>query len=444
MERVSVSSRSCPALPSVKTRRRLVAAAVAATLGGTTLLAPAAADDRADARPDQRSHHGGPGADDGAGSTRLGVPRHSSDSALDGSSPRLRSEACVGPRRRIDRTWRVSRGITARKWDRTDSDGDPMRVSLLTINLAGSRNYFDYIGPRVIGNTRTTSSYASRKGAIAAVNADFFDISDTGAPLGTGIERKRGVLHGTRDGWVPELGYQPAFWVRKGEARIGKLVTRMRMAQHPRWRLDAVNAPLVPREDIGVYTRRWGTTSGVSVTDGHQGREVVVEGGRVVRNRRGLSANMEIRQAVLVGRGARAEQLRTLKVGERVDLRTRVGPVRPNVAISGDRPILEDGRRVVVNDSIQAPRTAVGIDRDARVAHLVVVDGRQASSCGATMVELARLMRALGDDDALNLDGGGSSTMYTKRAGGQMGVVNSPSDGSEREVANVLGVFRRR
>ena len=439
MERVSVSHRPSPDRSS-RAARRLTALALAVALGGTTLLAPATADDRAGAH----SHQRGPGSADGAGSTRLGVPRHSSDSALDDLSPRLRTTGCTGPRRKIDRSWRVARGIKARKWDRTDGDGNPMRVSLLTVNLADRRIRFDYIGPRIIGNTRTTSSYAEWQGATAAVNADFFDISDTGAPLGIGIESGSGLLHGTKDGWVPELGYQPAFWLRDGKAQIGELWTRVRMTQHPRWRLDAVNAPLVRKDDIGVYTRKWGSTSGVSVTDGEQGREVVIEKGRVVRNRRGLSANLKIRQAVLVGRGDRARQLRSLEVGQRVTLRTRVGPVRPDVAISGDRPILEDGRTVVVNDTIKAPRTAVGIDRDARRLHLLVVDGRQRSSCGATMVELARLMRGLGDDVALNFDGGGSSTMFARRAGGERGVINSPSDGSEREVANVLGVFRRR
>jgi hypothetical protein len=419
---------------------RLTAAALAAALCCSLALTPAwSAGDR-----DGRDRTDRPGTPDGRGSTVLGVPRHSSDDALGDLSPRAREVACPGPKRRIDRTWRVARGVQARKWDRTDSDGKPIRLSLLTVRTDHPRVRLDYLGPKVIGNTRTTSSYARSGDALAAVNADFFDISDTGAPLGMGIDRKRGVLHGTRTGWVPELGYQPALWVQGGQPRIGSLRTRVRMSQHPRWQLDALNAPLVPKDVIGVYTRPWGSTSGVSVTDGHQGREVIVEKGRVVRNRWGLSANRTIRGPVLIGRGDAARRLETLAVGERVALRRVVDPVTPPMAISGDRFVLRDGTRQVTNDSVRAPRTTVGIDEDRGLLLLLVVDGRQSVSCGATMVQMARLMRQLGAEEALNLDGGGSSTMFTERRDGTMGVLNSPSDGSEREVANVLGVHYRR
>jgi exopolysaccharide biosynthesis protein len=72
---------------------------------------------------------------------------------------------------------------------------------------------------------------------------------------------------------------------------------------------------------------------------------------------------------------------------------------------------------------------------------LVVVDGRQPQlSRGMTLQELAGLMSSLGCGDALNLDGGGSSTLYI-----QGSVVNSPSDaGIERPVSDAILIFRRR
>ena len=87
------------------------------------------------------------------------------------------------------------------------------------------------------------------------------------------------------------------------------------------------------------------------------------------------------------------------------------------------------------------PRTAVGIDTDGRRLLFLVIDGRSASSRGYTMVELANMMIALGADNALNLDGGGSSTLYSRKVTGEMGVINEPSDGGERKVANGLGIF---
>lgn len=83
------------------------------------------------------------------------------------------------------------------------------------------------------------------------------------------------------------------------------------------------------------------------------------------------------------------------------------------------------------------PRTAFGIAEDGRTLILAVVDGRQAGlSAGATLEELAEIMLRLGAHDALNMDGGGSSTMLVRGE-----VMNSPSDGVERETTSSLIVF---
>jgi hypothetical protein len=83
------------------------------------------------------------------------------------------------------------------------------------------------------------------------------------------------------------------------------------------------------------------------------------------------------------------------------------------------------------------PRTAVGRTHDGDLM-LVVVDGRQPGySVGMSLRELAHLMRDLGAHDAVNLDGGGSSTMYVNGR-----VVNRPSDGSERPVSSAIAVVR--
>ena len=113
----------------------------------------------------------------------------------------------------------------------------------------------------------------------------------------------------------------------------------------------------------------------------------------------------------------------------------------PEVAITGNKVLLLHGVRRVVDDLEMHPRTAIGIDRDTGQVLMLVVDGRQSFSRGYTMVELANLMTTLGADDALNLDGGGSSTMLALDPTGLIGVRNSPSDGFERLVANALSVM---
>ncbi len=94
----------------------------------------------------------------------------------------------------------------------------------------------------------------------------------------------------------------------------------------------------------------------------------------------------------------------------------------------------------VVDDREMHPRTAIGIDRETRQLLFLVVDGRQSFSRGYTMVELANRMIDLGADEALNLDGGGSSTMVAKKESGRVSVVNYPSDGQQRYVPNGLEV----
>ncbi len=91
------------------------------------------------------------------------------------------------------------------------------------------------------------------------------------------------------------------------------------------------------------------------------------------------------------------------------------------------------------------PRTAIGISADRKRAWIVVVDGRQKGySDGATLEALSTLFLELGASDAINLDGGGSSTMVVAGEDGTPQVINRPIHtgvpGRERPVANHLAV----
>ena len=118
-------------------------------------------------------------------------------------------------------------------------------------------------------------------------------------------------------------------------------------------------------------------------------------------------------------------------------------------AVAGSHQILTRGRLTPpAGDTKRDPRTAAGLSADGQTLTLVVIDGRRpATSAGATLGELAAVMKQLGCADALNLDGGGSSTIVLAGPDGPR-VVNAPSDGAalpfgltrERPVANVLGV----
>ncbi|HEX5059094.1 MAG TPA: phosphodiester glycosidase family protein [Kofleriaceae bacterium] len=82
------------------------------------------------------------------------------------------------------------------------------------------------------------------------------------------------------------------------------------------------------------------------------------------------------------------------------------------------------------------PRTALGLSADKEKLFLAVVDGRATGRIGMTCDELGALLEGLGASDAVNLDGGGSSTMWLAGTG----VLNFPSDGAQRVVANHLAI----
>lgn len=115
-------------------------------------------------------------------------------------------------------------------------------------------------------------------------------------------------------------------------------------------------------------------------------------------------------------------------------------------AVAGSHVLIRGGRVVVENQGTfsktRHPRTAVGIADGGRKLVLVVVDGRKAGvASGMSLTELAELMLTFGCESALNLDGGGSSQMTMRDPEtGKLEVMNTPSDGRERAVANVLGV----
>lgn len=114
-------------------------------------------------------------------------------------------------------------------------------------------------------------------------------------------------------------------------------------------------------------------------------------------------------------------------------------------AIVSGPVLIEEGRDLTASrtssfDATRHPRTMLGYDREGWI-YMVVVDGRApGQSAGATIPEMAALARYLGLVEAINLDGGGSSTLWNAATG----VVNHPTDNrhfdhqGERTVPNVI------
>jgi len=114
-------------------------------------------------------------------------------------------------------------------------------------------------------------------------------------------------------------------------------------------------------------------------------------------------------------------------------------------AVSGSNIIVSNGLDVAPTASNSFnnanPRSAVGVSQDGQFLYLAAIDGRQPGySDGTSLVETADLMLALGAENALNLDGGGSTALVQSDGHGGAFDLNRPSGGTERFDGNNLGV----
>ena len=159
----------------------------------------------------------------------------------------------------------------------------------------------------------------------------------------------------------------------------------------------------------------------------------------------GIMRTPPIAQPVLAIDSGGAAHIRLFRL-ERGALR----PFHPLQAVGG-RPVLaRDSLITAEADTFGSagfrgpnPRTAAGISRDGRRLILAVIDGRTAHDAGMTLRQTADLMLALGARDAINLDGGGSTTMVVADpdSAGRLRIVNHPSDGEgERAVGDAVAV----
>ncbi len=332
--------------------------------------------------------------------------------------------------------WRVAPGVRYTRWRQTDARG-PIVAHLLTVDPSTPGLRIDYASMGSVRRVASVKHILAADGAVAGVNGDFYDIGHTGAPLGLGKDRQRGLLHAREDGW------NNAFFInRRGRAGIDDLPMTASVLHRPNLEVTNLNSSFVSPGGIGLYTPRWGQTAGYRVTRGQKERvrQVLVEDHRVVSNRRKLSNDTSIKGLMLVARGDSAQLLKDeLPKGTRVQVRYRL-PGKPQMAISGNHFLVHDGIIKVVDDREMHPRTAIGVDSDTGEVLILVIDGRSSRSRGFTMVELASLMIDLGADEAINLDGGGSSTMVGRNLNGKSAVLNTPSDGFQRWVANAVAI----
>lgn len=218
--------------------------------------------------------------------------------------------------------------------------------------------------------------------------------------------------------------------------------------------IKAVNAVRSDNEVI-LYTSRKGSTTGTKGA-GIEVGAVAIDGPLksegTTRMRVTVApvkdvGNMAIPENgfVLSGTGFTTNTLTKMQLGEEFEITPTI--YFDNVATTditdmcGGCPMLLQGGKILETQGLldhlpnREPRTAIGYNADGTKAVLLVVDGRQPGvSVGVPSKDLAAILLNLGCTEALNFDGGGSSTLYVK----ELGVINTPSEGSLRAVKNGL------
>ena len=296
------------------------------------------------------------------------------------------------------------------------------------------------------GAKESVGQMVLENGAVAGVNADFFEMSMSPAtPFGdVVIDDKIISLDKDRPGFAtffiddnnnPFIEYidaEPRF-LNNGQLNI---------------KVHAVNKYLPDFSAVYFDTRAIKDTAALDAKFQDLVKFVVENNKITYISKGGETVNVPENGYIILCAATYAQYFyESVKVGDTAEfvVGARFDYAKMSSAIGGAGKILENGvfsdSGYVVSPNGRNPRTAVGISQDGKYVILAVVDGR-GYSVGATHAEMGEIMKNLGAWNAMHFDGGGSSTLvadtvYSK----SLEVKNNPSDGSQRKVVNGLGVF---
>lgn len=322
----------------------------------------------------------------------------------------------------------VATGLKYTYWLRSTAAG-PVAAYILDINPKMGYALKPALSNDAIEDLEPLSGIAARNQALAAVNASYF------GPTGEII----GLLK--MDGQIASVPMLPrtAFGIfPDGRMLIDQAEYQDTVeVRGNTYYLSGVNCER-GTDGLVLYNKYFGESTGTN----EFGCEYVIRSGKVSAIN---PADSKIPDDgfILSVHGKMAQAFASLSVGDKVNVEQRLNKIWDKASyVIGAGPRLVKNGQVFVNSKEEqvapdiaigrAPRTALGLTKDGHVL-LVVVDGRQATSVGFTLSELAAFMKEIGAVDAMNFDGGGSSEMMVKGE-----VKNNPSDGHERNIGDAL------
>lgn len=348
----------------------------------------------------------------------------------------------------------ITSGATLEKITRFTENGW-LNIDVLRVDLSNEYIKIDtMINSDSVKKLTSAKALAESRGAVAAINGGFFNWmkeAGSGYPDGPVVESGK-IISADNE------------YNRYNDSMGTFAVNNLNQVLFNYWKTDiALVAPngnttvamqynKVSRSDYTDFTildRRWGDTSIGADTNRPDIVEMIVDGGKVTEIRQGQpAASIPQNGYVVVTRQAGSQFINdNFKIGDSVSMNITTTPDwnAMKMAVTGAAILVKDGQiPETFSNNIpgRQPRTAVGSSQDGKQLILATVDGRQNSSIGMTQYEMAALMIELGAYNALNLDGGGSTTMVARTPGtNSLDIMNRPSDGSARGVATAVGIF---
>ena len=336
----------------------------------------------------------------------------------------------------------IGPGVILTEWERLEPGGW-QRGAVLDIDLSHEAVSMDYLYTGDVADTGTlTELTEASEGVAAAVNGDFFDINDSGAPIGIAIDEEDGLIKSSDGG-------TSALLINKDNvASITEAITEGSVtAGEEVLTLGGVNPLAIETDEVALFTEHWGEHQRLTrnADAAESGIEVWIDAhGTVLKSQAVGAERIPEGQRVIAARpGPAADVLATLAEGTavQVDYSVLTDLANPVVGLGSGAYLVQDGTALVSSDPNAHPRTAAGVNEAGSRLLLAVVDGRSADSRGMTLTELGALMQQLGSHTAINMDGGGSTTLTAREPGDEDPTVrNDPSDGRERSDANGIGI----
>jgi Tol biopolymer transport system component len=359
-----------------------------------------------------------------------------------GSDERTEHRAISAPKKkkkkkRRKRKERVAEGVVFRRFRKAQSD-----VYVLTVDVAGAPTLDVALSNDMLSGHEWTTSMAKRHGAVAAVNGDFG--LPSGRPSQTFAEDGdlKQVTFATAENFALSVNEKVAFFERPREA--------VTVTEQDTWVADRWNFGTPDHGEISVHTPA-GAGLEPPPPNACAARLVPIGGPAWAPGKSGVQRTYQVQTTacssfpmtldsgiVLAAQPGSdgAVLLSSLSAGETVTVEWTLGWPEVLDTVGGHPMLVRDGTVVAGpcpgSFCGKNPRTAIGLTGGGRIL-LVVVDGRRKGSQGVTLAQMAQIMRGLGARFALNLDGGGSSTMVVKGK-----VRNVPSDGKQRRVSSAV------